>query len=181
MPLINNLDEYLEIVSSQMGSFIEGNTDNIETVLIETLKAVIKAKKDIPVKVRYLLLFCIEVKKEMIDGRLVISVGFDRIGVHKPSLYPEGYPDGADIDVIFNNGWHAKNYVYGSKFDTALPHISYKKIRSIKDFNYTHFIQETIDKAAAILNIDKKQFYINDIYMTGYSSCTHGVGNYRFL
>lgn len=179
--MINDLDTYLNQFVNNTERLAGSNTLKFEKTLEDTLKRVIKANEDIPIKVRYLLLFCIEVKQEILDGQLVISVGFDRIGVHKPSLYPTGYPEGADIDVIYNNGWHAKNYVYGLKLDTALPHVTHKRIRSLKDFNYTHFIQEAVSKSAQILNLSEKQFFINDIYIKQYTSRTKGIGTYQFL
>lgn len=56
-------------------------------------------------------LHCSEIKK-MPDGSSVIYIYFGG-DLHRDSLYSEGY-DGIDnIVALLNNGYHAKNYVYG--------------------------------------------------------------------
>lgn len=57
---------------------------------------------------------------------------------HRPSLWPEGYPDGwDDMAQLFNNGYNAKNYVYGNW--------NGKRIRSRRSMPAMHFIQRAVD------------------------------------
>lgn len=45
---------------------------------------------------------------------LSVDINFDHEATHRDSLYPEGYPGGADLVYIFNNGYSARNHVYGT-------------------------------------------------------------------
>lgn len=75
---------------------------------------------------------------------------------HRESLYPEGYEGGVDnIVALLNNGYHASGYVYGwwdGHQDYAGGHTDLRNagmessvwIRSRKDFDGYHFIQQAV-------------------------------------
>lgn len=76
------------------------------------------------------------------DGTSVIYIYF-KDDLHRDSLYSEGYEDGiSNIIALLNNGYHAKNYVYGN-WNNHSPIGKY--VRSRKDREGLHFIQQAID------------------------------------
>ena len=90
---------------------------------------------------------------EMPDGTSVIYVYF-MDDLHRNSLQPEGYNGVHNIVALLNNGYHAKNYVYGyweghsptgeSRFDgRSIDTSAY--IRSRKDREGLQFIQQAIN------------------------------------
>lgn len=90
---------------------------------------------------------------EMPDGTSVIYVYFVD-DLHRDSLQPEGYDGIRNIVALLNNGYHAKNYVYGyweghspageSRFDgRSIDTSAY--IRSRKDREGLQFIQQAIN------------------------------------
>lgn len=90
---------------------------------------------------------------EMPDGTSVIYVYF-MDDLHRDSLQPEGYDGVRNIVALLNNGYHAKNYVYGdweghsptgeSRFDgRSIDTSAY--IRSRKDREGLQFIQQAIN------------------------------------
>lgn len=92
---------------------------------------------------------------EMPDGSATIYVYFTG-DKHRDSLYPEGYEGGIDnIVALLNNGYHAGNYVYGwwdGHSDSAGGYTDLRNagmdssvwIRSRKDFDGLHFIQQAV-------------------------------------
>lgn len=89
---------------------------------------------------------------EMPDGSSVIYIYFED-ELHRDSLYPEGYDGVQNIIALLNNGYHAKDYVYGSweghsptgesKLDgRSIDTSAY--IRSRKDREGLQFIQQAI-------------------------------------
>lgn len=89
---------------------------------------------------------------EMPDGSSVIYVFFGD-DLHRDSLYSDGYDGIRNIVALLNNGYHAKNYVYGyweghsptgeSKFDgQSIDSSAY--IRSRKDREGLQFIQQAV-------------------------------------
>lgn len=93
--------------------------------------------------------------RQINDGYLEIVISFDPDALHKESLYDEGYPKGLEnIVALFNNGYHAKNYVYGwweghSPTGTALERSSsddgdFAWVRSRKEREPLNFIQDTV-------------------------------------
>lgn len=90
---------------------------------------------------------------EMPDGSSVVYVYF-MDDLHRDSLSPEGYDGVRNIVALLNNGYHAKNYVYGyweghsptgeSRFDgRSIDTSAY--IRSRKDREGLQFIQQAIN------------------------------------
>lgn len=58
---------------------------------------------------------------------------------HRPSLWPEGYPDGwDDMAQLFNNGYNARDYVYGERGG--------KRIRSKPTMSGLYFVQNTVNE-----------------------------------
>lgn len=51
--------------------------------------------------------------EKMPDGSSVVYVRFGG-DLHRESLYPEGYDGVNNIVALLNNGYHARDYVYGS-------------------------------------------------------------------
>lgn len=92
---------------------------------------------------------------KMPDGSATIYIYFGG-DLHRESLYSEGY-DGVDnIIAVLNNGYHARNYVYGW-WDGHEPSennayrsgwvggdLGYAYIRSRKDWGGLHFIQQAV-------------------------------------
>jgi len=88
----------------------------------------------------------------MPDGSFTIYITFDD-DLHRDSLYSDGYEGVRNIVAVLNNGYHAKNYVYGdwdnhaptgeSKFDGRSIDTS-AFIRSRKDREGLHFIQQAV-------------------------------------
>lgn len=89
---------------------------------------------------------------KMPDGSTTIYVYFGD-DLHRDSLYSDGYDGVRNIVALLNNGYHAKNYVYGdwdghaptgeSKFDgRSIDTSAY--IRSRKDREGLHFIQQAV-------------------------------------
>lgn len=89
---------------------------------------------------------------EMADGTSVIYIYFED-DLHRDSLYSDGYDGIKNIVALLNNGYHAKDYVYGyweghspageSKFDgRSIDTSAY--IRSRKDREGLQFIQQAI-------------------------------------
>lgn len=89
---------------------------------------------------------------EMPDGSSVIYIYFED-ELHRDSLYSEGYDGINNIIALLNNGYHAKDYVYGdwdghrptgeAVFDgRSIDTSAY--IRSRKDREGLHFIQQAI-------------------------------------
>lgn len=89
---------------------------------------------------------------KMPDGSSVIWIYFEG-DLHRDSLYPDEYSGVNNIIALLNNGYHAKNYVYGdwdghsptgeSKFDgRSIDTSAY--IRSRKDREGLQFIQQAI-------------------------------------
>lgn len=81
----------------------------------------------------------------------VVEIDIDKN--HRPSLYPEKYPDGwEDMAQLFNNGYSAKNYVYGNW--------NGKRIRSRRYMPAMYFIQRAVDSFSGTGNqytvIDKE-------------------------
>ena len=101
---------------------------------------------------------------KMSDGSSVIYVYFEG-GLHRDSLYPEGY-DGVDnIVALLNNGYHAHNYVYGQWKGHAPTGGSVSRggfdsadawIRSRKDREGLGFIQQAIRDFNANYGADYK-------------------------
>lgn len=171
--MINDLGEYLKTIDAfQIGANVS-NINQAENDMRIILEDVISRETSLPPRVRSVLISNIISVQEEIDGRKAISIGFNREQVHRASLYEQGYPEGADIDVLYNNGWHAKNYVYGRNTE-GFP------IKSKKEFDITDFIRQAIEECAKQLGIDRKYFYMNDIYDfdAPYHKPTYGIGNY---
>lgn len=89
---------------------------------------------------------------KMPDGSSIIYIRFDD-NLHRDSLYSDGYDGIENIVALLNNGYHARNYVYGdwdghsptgeSRFDgRSIDTSAY--IRSRKDREGLHFIQQAI-------------------------------------
>lgn len=89
---------------------------------------------------------------EMPDGSSVIYIYFED-DLHRESLYSDGYDGVRNIVALLNNGYHAKDYVYGdweghsptgeSKFDgRSIDTSAY--IRSRKDRDGLQFIQQAV-------------------------------------
>ncbi len=89
---------------------------------------------------------------EMPDGSSVIYIYFED-DLHRDSLYSDGYDGVRNIVALLNNGYHAKDYVYGdwdghsptgeSKFDgRSIDTSAY--IRSRKDREGLQFIQQAV-------------------------------------
>lgn len=82
------------------------------------------------------------ISEEFISGTgWVVNISFDDKYMHRESLYPEAYPDGVELDEIFNEGypkiradiwgkWHGE-YTYGLDHRKALYFIQ----RSVEKFN----------------------------------------------
>lgn len=88
----------------------------------------------------------------MPDGSSVIYVYFGD-DLHRDSLYSDGYDGIRNIVALLNNGYHAKNYVYGDwdghspSGESALDGRSINTsayIRSRKDREGLHFIEQSI-------------------------------------
>lgn len=89
---------------------------------------------------------------KMPDGSSTIYIYFGG-DLHRESLYPKGY-DGVDnIIAVLNNGYHAKDYVYGWWDNhAATAENSYRSgplssdawIRSKKDRDGLHFIEQAV-------------------------------------
>lgn len=89
---------------------------------------------------------------EMPDGSSIIYIYFED-DLHRDSLYPEGYDGVQNIIALLNNGYHAKDYVYGrwaghspaggSKLDGGSADAS-AYIRSRKDREGLRFIQQAV-------------------------------------
>lgn len=95
---------------------------------------------------------CSEIYK-MPDGSSTIYIYFGG-DLHRNSLYPDGYDGVSNIVALLNNGYRAKNYVYGdwdghsptgeSRFDgRSIDTSAY--IRSRKDREGLHFIQQAVN------------------------------------
>lgn len=171
--MINDLGEYLKTIDAfQIGANVS-NINQAEKDMKTILADVINRETSLPIRVRAMLISNIISVQEEIDEKQAISIGFNREQIHRASLYAPGYPEGADIDVLYNNGWHAKNYVYGRNTQ-GFP------IKSKKEFDTTDFIRQAIEECAKQLGIDKKYFYMNDIYDfdAPYHKTTYGIGNY---
>lgn len=70
-------------------------------------------------------------------GKWVITMNFDPAMSKRDSLYPEGYPDGAeDIVALMNHGYSARGVVYGYWPKAG------KQIRSLQSRNGAYFIQQ---------------------------------------
>lgn len=90
---------------------------------------------------------------EMLDGTSMVYIYF-MDALHRDSLQPEGYDGVRNIVALLNNGYHAKNYVYGyweghsptgeSKFDGRSTDTD-AYIRSRKDREGLQFIQQAIN------------------------------------
>lgn len=173
--MLNDLEKYLKSIDAySIGTNVQ-NINQVEQLLVGTLIDVIRSEPYLPNKVKDLLIGNIISEQGMTNEQLAINIGFNRENIHRNSLYQEGYPEGADIDVIYNNGWHAKNYVYGTLSNGV-------RIKSKKDFNTTDFIRQAVRMCAKQLNVDERYFYINDIYdfYYPYNKATYGIGNYAF-
>jgi len=89
---------------------------------------------------------------EMPDGSFTIFITFGD-DLHRDSLYSDGYDGVRNIVAVLNNGYHARDYVYGdwdghaptgeSKFDGRSIDTS-AFIRSRKDREGLHFIQQAV-------------------------------------
>lgn len=74
--------------------------------------------------------------------QMEIHLNFDREMMRRSSLYPEGYPEGADnIVALMNHGYRAKNYVYGA-WDGA----GGKRIRSRLERPGLHFLDAAVEE-----------------------------------
>ena len=121
--------------------------------LISVLKSTAQSC-DLPASVmqHFDSLHCSEIY-EMPDGSSVIYIYFGG-DLHRDSLYSEGY-DGIDnIVALLNNGYHARNYVYGWwEGHSPTGDNSYRSggfdsndawVRSRKDRNGLGFIQQAV-------------------------------------
>lgn len=111
------------------------------------------------------------------NGKCMVPIYFGG-DMSRPSLDPDNYDEGAyNIVQLFNNGYHAKNYVYGFWYDHAYkpidkhwnnfrPWDAAVYIRSRKDREGLHFIQQAIEdfngKYGAKYNVTAS--IQNDIY-----------------
>lgn len=88
----------------------------------------------------------------MSDGSYEMFIYFGD-DLHRDSLYSDGYDGVRNIVAVLNNGYHAKDYVYGdwdghsptgtSRFDGRSIESS-AHIRSLKDRAGLHFIQQAV-------------------------------------
>lgn len=79
------------------------------------------------------------VNEEFVTGMgWVINVLFDEDLMYRDSLYPDKYPDGVLLNEIFNEGYSAKDYVYGTWHE--------ENIRSKKQRTALYFIQRAVDR-----------------------------------
>lgn len=121
--------------------------------LISVLKSTAQSH-DLPASVmrHFDMLDCSKIY-QMPDGTSVIYIYFDG-DLHRDSLYSEGY-DGIDnIVALLNNGYHARNYVYGWwEGHSPTGDNSYRSggfdsndawVRSRKDRNGLGFIQQAV-------------------------------------
>ena len=118
------------------------------TMLYQSAKAA-----DLPASVMQHIEDMSEGKPFLVDGHYEVPIYFGG-SLHRDSLYSEGY-DGVDnIVAIFNNGYSASDYVYGSwdghaptgesRFDTrSIENSPY--IRSMKSRTPLRFIQQAVD------------------------------------
>lgn len=62
-----------------------------------------------------------------------VYIDFDRIAMHRESLYPKGYPNGIQVDALFSNGYSfTKKRLYGK--DRHGRKIKSKRSRRPNDF-----------------------------------------------
>lgn len=79
------------------------------------------------------------VEEKFIKGTgWIVDVSFDDAFMHRESLDPDDYPDGAELDVLFNEGYSARAYTYGIWHGEA--------IYSRKQRDALHFIQQSVEK-----------------------------------
>lgn len=96
------------------------------------------------------------------EGGYTITIRFDRSALHRDSLEND-YMDYGGIDnivALFNNGYHARDYVYGwwnghSPTGEALARSNmltedYAWVRSVRDRDGLHFMQAAQDEFNAI-------------------------------
>lgn len=54
----------------------------------------------------------IQTTTEIIDGVGYIHINFPHEDAHRDSWYPEGYPEGADLIFLFNEGYDASKQIW---------------------------------------------------------------------
>lgn len=68
----------------------------------------------------------------------VVDISFDDTFMHRESLDPHDYPAGAELNVLFNEGYSAKAYTFGVWHG--------ENIYSRKQRNALYFIQQAVQK-----------------------------------
>lgn len=112
-----------------------------------------------PAKKRFL--DAIIVNHEFIKGTgWIVNICFDEKLVSSKSLWDEGYPNGAYLPTLFNNGYSASDYVYGC--DNHGEYIRSKIVR--QGYN---FIKCAVDKYNSVHNGDGTKAEYNEIYKDG--------------
>lgn len=116
----------------------------------------------------------IQTTTEIIDGVGYIHINFPHEDAHRDSWYPEKYDKGADIIILFNNGYDAKHHVIDKSSGRILKLDSNKGDNSeLGESSYrvslTHrdplrFVQEAIDKYNSKSNSNINAEYNEELY-----------------
>lgn len=110
--LVNSFIEILKQEAASSGDIAESVLDNISSASITNFK----------------------INK---DGSAIVDVSFID-DLRRQSLYEEKYDGVTNIVALFNNGYEASNYVYGTWHG--------EKVRSKKNRSGSHFMQRAADK-----------------------------------
>lgn len=70
------------------------------------------------------------------DGFVEVEITISETARHRDSLYPKGYPNGADIILLFNDGYNAQRQTYGEWHG--------EMIHSLTKRSASHFLQKAV-------------------------------------
>lgn len=70
------------------------------------------------------------------EGSVEVEITISETAKHRDSLYPAGYPNGADIILLFNNGYNAQRQAYGEWHG--------EMVHSLTKRSASHFLQEAV-------------------------------------
>lgn len=97
-------------------------------------------------------------------GGYSVEIRFKQEDVSRPSLYPEGYPDGAyNIVALLNRGYHASDYVYGEWKRGKDQRGPGAYVYSMKDREGLWYIQSAVEKFNSLYGAVTKVDF-DDIY-----------------
>lgn len=148
--------EYVDGLRATGGTTVSGqkvigqkDMDNAAKILIEEIQ------RRLPESLKELgdSLVCTQAVK-LADGQYEMAIRFSD-PLHRDSLENDLGYDGIDnIVALFNNGYHAKNYVYGwwnkhkptgAALARSIPGDDFAWVRSRREREALHFIQDAVD------------------------------------